>query len=134
MKTLATLVVIFGFSLTSSSQYDESITAIDFIQIIDNQKKETVYYYQNNWKVLREKAVERGYIQSSQVLETPYTKEAPFHLMLITTYANKAQFDLREEHFEELIKEKGGLDLLNEKKPKEFRKSLFYKEMIRSWN
>ena len=35
----------------------------------------------------------------------------------MTTYANKEQFEKREEHFQELIKEKGGLELMNEKKP-----------------
>ena len=31
----------------------------------------------------------------------------PFHLIFKTTYANKEQYDLREDHFGELIKEKG---------------------------
>ena len=58
----------------------------------------------------------------------------PFQIMLITTYPNQVQFDKREDYFQELIKEKGPLKLLNEKKPADFRKTFFSTEMVRHWN
>ncbi|WP_299524752.1 hypothetical protein [Winogradskyella sp.] len=70
-------------------------------------------------------AVEKGYIDSFELLQTTYSKETPFHLVLVTTYTNKAQYDQREKHFSKLIKAKGGLKLLNDKQPSEFRKSVF---------
>ncbi len=79
-------------------------------------------------------AIKKNQIDSYQLLETTPTKKAPFSFMLITTYKNKAQFDAREKHFDELIKEKGKLELLNNKKPDEFRKTLFGKDVYHKEN
>ncbi len=128
------LVFILSTSTLHYGQKNEAISTIDFVQILNKNESEAVYYFQNNWKLLRETAIKKGYIHSFQVLETPYTEEAPFHMMLITTYENKEQYDLREAHFGELIKEMGGLKLMNEKKPNEFRNTIFSKEMIRHWD
>ena len=46
-------------------------------------------------------------------------------MILITTFSNAVQFDNRETHFSKLIKASGGLKLLNDKTPGEFRKSVF---------
>jgi len=124
---LSTCTLVYG-------QQNEAITTIDFVQILNDNGPEAVYYFQNNWKVLRESAIKKGYIHSFQVMETPFTEDAPFHMMLITTYEDNEQYDLREVHFGELIKEMEGLKLLNEKKPNEFRKTNFSKEMVRHWD
>ena len=124
---------ILSFTSLSYGQVDQRISTMDFVQVLNNNKKEVTYYYQNNWKVLRDMAIKKGYIESYQVLETPFNEEQPFEIILITTYANKEQYDQREEHFQELIKEKGALDLMNEKKPGDFRKTLFNREMVRHW-
>lgn len=115
-------------SVNAYSQKNTKISTIDFVQVLNNNKKEVLYYYKNNWEILRKMAVTKGYIESYQFLKTTPTKEAPFSFMLITTYKNKAQFDKREPHFQELIKAKGKLKLLNDKKPGEFRKVLFGKD------
>lgn len=125
------LLVFITFTQLSFAQKDEQISTIDFVQIIDGNKAETMFYYQYNWKVLRQMALQKKYIASFEIMETPYSEEAPFHIMLITTYANKAQYEQREKHFEELIKAAGKLKLLNDKKPAEFRKNLFHKENVR---
>ena len=124
---------ILSFTSLSYGQLDQRISTMDFVQVLNNNKKEVTYYYQNNWKVLRDMAIKKGYIESYQVLETPFSEEQPFEIILITTYANKEQYDQREDHFQELIKEKGSLDLMNEKKPGDFRKTLFNREMVRHW-
>lgn len=133
MRNVLLLFFLIFYSV-GFAQHDDRITTVDFVQILDDNKAEAEFYYQNNWKVLRQMALKKGYIHSYQLLETPVSEEAPFHYMLITTYADKAQYDLREDHFGELIKEKGELKLLNDKKPGEFRKSLFSKEMVRHFN
>lgn len=98
---------------------------MDFVQIQNNLSSEAMHYYENNWKALRDQALKKNYIDSYKLLKNEYTEEAPFHLILITTYKNKTQFDKREIHFQELIKSHGELRLLNDKQPVEFRKTLF---------
>ena len=127
MKKISFFLLML-FCASSFAQKNTKISTIDFVQVINNNKKEVVFYYQNNWEVLRKMAVQKNYIDSYQLLETKPTKEAPFSFMLITTYKNKKQFAKREKHFQELIKAKGALKLLNSKKPGEFRKVIFGKD------
>lgn len=136
MKTMRIKLLFIVLTINSIcyGQVDDKISTMDFVQIVNDNKKEAVFYYQNNWKVLREMALKKGFIDSFQMLETPASEAEPFHFILITTYANSEQYQLREERFDELIKEKGNLDLINEKKPNEFRKNLFNKEMVRHLN
>ena len=133
MKVILLLILVITTSL-SYAQPDDKITTIDFVQILDENREEVMFYYQNNWEVLRKMAVKMEYIHSYQILETPADEDAPFHLMLITTYKNEDQYLQREDHFTELIQERGDLKLLNDKKPGEFRKTLFNKERVRHWN
>ncbi|MCK0110322.1 hypothetical protein MWU58_13550 [Flavobacteriaceae bacterium S0825] len=133
MKHFILIIALFLSSL-SFAQVDDRLTTIEFVEVVNNNKAEALFYFQNNWKVLRDKAIKKNYIHSYQLLETPASDDASFQIMLLTTYQNKTQYDQREEHFQELIKESGGLKLLNNKKPVEFRKSLFSKDMVRHWN
>ena len=136
MRTIILLLFI-TLSYTSYGQLDERISTVSFVQVVDDNKEETIFYFQNNWKVLRDMAIEKGYIHSYQVMETPYTQEGssevPFDIILITTYSNQTQYDLREDHFGELIEQRGKLRLMNDKQPDEFRKTLFSKERVRHW-
>jgi len=128
------LLIVLSISAVNYGQQDDRLSTVDFVQILNDNQKEAVFYYQHNWKRLRDMALAKGYIDSFQILETPYSDEESFQLMLITTYINKEQYELREVHFSELIKEKGKLELLNAKKPNQFRKTLFRKEMVRHLN
>ncbi len=126
------LLVVFFFIFTPSvfSQKETRISTVDFVQIVNENREEAMFYYEYNWKVLRKMAMLKKYIASFEIMETPYSEEAPFHLLLITTYKNKEQYEQREKHFQELIKQQGKLQLLNDKKPPEFRKNLFHKEQV----
>ena len=106
---------------------------MEFVQILNNNRAEALFYFKNNWQKLREKALAKGYIYSFQLLETKASEEADFELILVTTYRDQEQYDLREEHFRELIDAGGKLRLLNDKMPGEFRKSLFSTEVIKHW-
>ena len=130
-----TLAFLFIFVADLSiAQVDERVTTVDFVQILEDNKEEVSYYYRNNWKILREQAIEEGYIHSYEVLEAPRTEDAPpFDLMMITTYPNREQYDLREENFGKLIEARGGRRLLNDKQPGEFRVSVFTKEEVKHW-
>ena len=133
MRIIILIALLSICSISYGQQYDK-ISTIDFVQIVNDNKDEAMYYYENNWKVLREMAIKKGYIHSFQILETPMSEDEPFQLMLITTYLNKEQYDLRENHFSILIKEKGELKLMNDMKPVDFRKTLFNKEMVKHLN
>ena len=115
----------------SFAQKSKRISTVDFVQIVEGNRAETMFYYEYNWKALRQMALKKNYIASYEIMETPYSEDAPFHLMLITTYANNEQYAAREKHFQELIKAKGQLLLLNDKKPGEFRKNIFHKEDVK---
>lgn len=130
---IALFLITIALGTLTFKQPDEKLSTIDFVQIVDDNKAETMYYYQNNWKALREAAIEKEYIHSFQLLETPFSDDEPFHLMLITTYSSKEEYDLKEQNFAELIEAAGETKLLNDKKPIEFRKIIFGKEMVKHW-
>ena len=126
MKHIVILILMVS-GLNCFAQ-DHKISTIDFVQILDGNKQEAMFYYENNWKQLRTGAKEKGYIDSFSFIVSEPSLEQAFEIMLITTYATEQQYELREEHFQELIKAAGGLKLLNDKKPGEFRKTLFSRE------
>ena len=128
------LFITLNISSFCFCQQDGKISAIDFVQVLNENKAEAIFYYQNNWRQLREAALKKGYIDSFQLLETQVSETGPFHFMLITTYQNKKQYDLSESHFRELIEQSDGLKLMNDKKPKEFRKILFSKDLVKHLN
>lgn len=133
MRTIILPTLLF-ISYCGFSQTEHKTSSIDFVEALDGYKAEALFYYQNNWQVLREMALEKGYIQAYQFMEVPYSKEMPYHFMLITTYANKEQYDKREANFEKLIKARGELRLKNDKKPNEFRKVLYGTDEVKHWN
>lgn len=135
MRTLLPIVFILTCTLTyAQSTQSKKITTIDFVQVQNDNKTEAVFYYQNNWLVLREEAVKMAYIDSFQLMETETTPEAPFDIILITTYADADQFENREANFQEMINQKGGRELLNDKQPSDFRKIIFSKGIAKHLN
>ncbi len=132
MKTQFIILAIF-INILSYSQEDKRLSTIDFVEVLNDNKDEVLFYYQNNWQVLREIALKKGYIHSFQILETLATPEAPYHFILITTYSNQTQYDKREVHFSAIIKAQDGLKLLNTKQPNDFRKIVIRKYVIKHW-
>lgn len=122
------LITALGFSQT------EKISMIDYVQVLNNNKAEALFYYQNNWEQLRIKAIEKGYIDSYQLLETQPTKEAPYSFMLITTYKSKLQYHASEANFNMLIEASEGLKLMNDKKPRDFRKVILHNDAVKHLN
>ncbi len=133
MKRVILLLILFLYATFTFAQENEKITSISCVQILDDNRDETIYYYENNWMVLRKRAVEEGYIDSYQWLEVPYSAETPYHFMLFTTYKNQEQFEKREDNFAILIEERGPLRLLNEKTSGEFRKIVYDVDSINHW-
>lgn len=123
------LLLIFMFTASLCyGQKDYSITSMDFVEVVDANEEEAWFYYENNWKVLRQMALKKGYIQSFKLLKDMSKGKNNFSIVLMTSYKDSLQFQKREEHFQELIKQRGVLSLLNEKQPAEFRKTVFSKD------
>ena len=133
---MKTFFLSFSLLLSDAAiaQSDTRVSTIEFVQILDDNREEALFYYKNNWKVLRETAVKKGYIDSFELLETEFTEDQPYHIILITTFANEDQFDEREKRLQELIKAKGSLKLLNDKKPGAFRKTVYLKARVKRLN
>lgn len=126
MKSITYLFFLLC-SLSSFTQ-NSKISTVDFVQIQNDNRKEAIFYYENNWLVLRKMALERNFINSYEIIEVEASDDAPFHLILKTTYPNQMDYDKAEERFTQLIKQRGPLQLLNEKQPGDFRKVIFNKE------
>ncbi len=123
----AIIYIALSFLVVSmlSAQDRELMRTYDFVEIIDDQQEEAMFFYENNWMALRELAKAEGYIDSFELHEVAYSEDCPFHLILITAYSDDSQYEQREKNFEKLIAMRGELKLLNEKQPAEFRKIVF---------
>ncbi|WP_250434362.1 hypothetical protein [Hanstruepera flava] len=132
MKHFVLICFALGLSMTGFAQNDTKLSSVDFVAVLNNNHAETLYYYENNWKALREAALTNGYIASYQLLEIEPSEVTPYTFILITTYANATQYENREAHFEALIKASGGLKLLNAKQPKDFRQVVHGQDPVKN--
>ena len=122
---LLSIAAIIFISPTAFAQDEEIITVFETVRIKNDKRAEALFYYENNWKTFRDTALEKGYIHSYELIETGTDEKAAFDLVLITRYAGKKQFEKSEENFRKLIEASGGVKLLNELKPNEFRENVF---------
>jgi|ERR1700722_4088165 len=128
MKSYIVIFLLF-FSYGAFGQNNKPVIVIDFVKIENNKKPEALYFYENNWKVYRDIALQKGYIKSYELLTTNPDTLNNFDLILVTAYADSVQFKTGEEHFNKIIKEArpNGPKLMDDAKPAEFRKTLFSK-------
>ena len=126
---LLTVSLLLG---TQVNAQNASLTTLEFVEIINDAEAEALFYFQNNWQVLRKQALAKEFISDYKLLQVESSPEAPFHIVLMTTFADEQQYQDREKNFRELIEARDGLKLLNDKKPAEFRRSVFSKERARS--
>ena len=98
------------------------IVTVDFVKVLNDNDQEAVYYYENNWKQHRIKALDRGYISSYKLL-VKTSDDGNTDILLITGYASETEYNAREENFAIVMNspERDGPVLLNEKSPGEFR-------------
>lgn len=98
------------------------IVTVDFVKVLNGNHQEAVYYYENNWKQHRVKALDSGFISSYKLL-VRRSADGNTDILLITGYPSQAAFDAREENFAVVMRnpERDGPVLLNEKTPAEFR-------------
>jgi hypothetical protein len=124
-------LIVFAFNaMFSFGQTNSYISAIDFVKIKNEKRKEALFFYENNWKVYRDIALEKGFIKSYKLLAIPSDTISNFDLILVTEYADSTQLKLSEERFQGIIKaiRPTGPKLLNELKPNDFRQNLFFRQ------
>lgn len=117
-NSILILLILFGLGAKAQT------TTVDFVQILNGNEAETIFYYENNWKVLREEAVKAGYIESYQLVKLVKDENSEFDILLITNYGTQERFDNKEPNFRKLIDARGpgGTKMLNDKPKSEIRK------------
>ena len=113
--------------LVGAKKPSDVVAVMDFVKIKNGRRDETLFYYENNWKLYRDVAVKTGVIQSYELVDAGGDASAPFDLILITRYASEEQHKDGEKNFQAIIKEvrPGGPVLKNEIKPEDFRQNVF---------
>lgn len=126
-KILSLLAVVLVLEATGQ---EAPVAVIDFVKIRDGKRAEALFFYENNWKVYRDIALQKGIIQSYELLTTTPDSAANFDLMLVTVYKDSTQWAMAEERFQGIIKEvrPAGPKLLNDLKPAAFRQNVFNKK------
>lgn len=124
------LVASLLFANILFAQTKTTIATIDFVKIKNNKQQEALYYYENNWKLYGDIALNNGNIKSYKLLTTSADTTANFDLILITEYTDSIQFKQSEERFQQIIKatRPDGPKLLNELQPADIRQNLFFKQ------
>ena len=46
------LLITLAFSYVGFGQIDDRLTTIEFVEVLNNNKKEALYYFNNNWKAI----------------------------------------------------------------------------------
>ena len=98
------------------------ILVVDFVKVLNGNKAEALYYYENNWKKHRIEAARLGYISSYRLMVRT-SDGGETDILLVTGFASEAEYKKREENFQEVMAEsrRDGPELMNDKTPGEFR-------------
>ena len=130
MAKIFTAFCLIITSLHANSQ--STVSTIDFVKVKEKRMKEAIFFYENNWKVYRDIALQKGFIKSYRLLKAVPDSLNNFDLMLITEYKDSVQLKLNEERFQQIIRETrpNGPKLLNELKPNDFRQNLFFRQSV----
>ncbi len=114
------LIVLALGLLQSGIGLAETVTSVDVVKVIDGHVEETLYYYQSNWAKYRREALAQGFIAGYRLL-VDRDSEDDTVVLLMTDYADREQYEAREEHFGPIMDAAGGPKLLNELEPGAFR-------------
>ena len=116
MRVMITAILLLPLSALAE------IVTVDFVRVLNGNEREAVFYYENNWKQHRIKALDSGYISSYKLL-VKTSAEGNTDILLITGYASVTEYEAREENFAVVMADRQGDGpvLLNDKAPGEFR-------------
>lgn len=78
---------------------------LDVIECRGEYERECLHFYEQNWEVFREEALERNYISGYQILRTVSDSAGGLTLILVTEYPDSLTFAHVEENFQPLMRE-----------------------------
>ncbi len=119
-------VSFIAATLTAGAQ---TVLVMDFVKVKNDKYAETMFFYENNWKVYRDIALQKGFITSYRLEKTTADTAAPFDIILITEYRDTSMYHKSEENFRDILAtaRPNGPLLLNDLKPADFRQNVFVK-------
>lgn len=125
------LLLLLGVLCSAAlcAQKNTTVWAVDFVRVKSGHRAETMFFYENNWKLYRDTALAKGHISGYRLLETTPDSLGDFNLVLMTAYPDSAALAKNEEHFQPILKSlrPDGPKLLNRLKPVDFRENAFFK-------
>lgn len=98
------------------------VRVLDFVKIKPGKEAEARYFYEQNWKIFREKALQSGYISYYEMVEVKSDEAGNFDLMLMTEFPDSTTYRNAEVNFQPLMRElrPGGPAFLNDLRQKDF--------------
>jgi hypothetical protein len=117
MKTMIAILFVL-----TAGQAMAQVTTVDVVKVKTEYEKEALFFYENNWKVFRERALELKFISGFELVKSAVDSSRTFDILLITRYADVASHSDAEKNFQSIIKEigSGGARMLNSVTRKEF--------------
>jgi hypothetical protein len=99
------------------------------VQVKPGFKKEALFFYEHNWKLYREIALKKGFIQSYRLEQTATDSAGISELLLITEYKDSIAYRESEMNFRDILAtaRPDGPVLMNQLRPDEFRKTVLIK-------
>lgn len=99
------------------------MVVIDMVEVLSARNAEAKFFYDQNWKIYREKALKEGLISAFRILSLPKGNETGCDLILITELPDEIKFKASEDNFRPILQSlrPNGPILLNEHKPNTFR-------------
>lgn len=104
-----------------------AIRIMDFVKINPEKEAEALFFYENNWKIYREKALEKGYISNYEMIRVKANETLNFDFILMTEFPDAAALENVELNFQPIMRElrPNGPVFLNELRQKDFVVSRF---------
>jgi hypothetical protein len=120
------LILLLMFSIPALGQ---SVSVWELVQVKPGFKAEALYFYEHNWKLYREIALKKGFIQSYRLEQTAADSAGTSELLLITEYKDSIAYRESESNFRGILAtaRPDGPVLMNQHRPDEFRKTVLVK-------
>lgn len=84
-----------------------AITTVELVEVKPGMTREARAYYKAGWAAARKVALKRGQIADYELFVSESGVGTEPEVVLITTYADRAQYEAREEHFLAIFDEIG---------------------------
>lgn len=128
-KNIFFLLLCGLFATGLFAQKNAPVWAVDFVRIKSGHRAEALFFYENNWKIYRDTALARGYINGYRLLETKPDTLGNFDFVLMTAYPDSTTSAKSEEHFQPILKtlRPDGPRLMNNLQASDFRENAFFK-------